>query len=200
MAGDAELERIAAYVSRLRGEAVSARQPVALRSIERAALASWVRKEGLAIRAELLTTSVPFTLEQLLSRAPSGDTTSLLALPVAAPERVGVAGVPGAVGIDIEAVESLPHADDYREHSFYQDHFTPAEIAHCVRQRDVRASFCGTWAAKEAILKAGLVPMGEAPLRTIEISRDEVGRPTYPRCAISISHTPLTAVAVCFAA
>ena len=195
MAGDNDLDRLGAYVSRLRGEAVPARQPVSLRSLERAALASWVRKEGLAIRAELLTTGAPFTLEQLLSREPSQ---SLDRTPAIA-EQAGAVSARGAVGIDIESVESLPHADDYREHPFYRDHFTPAEIAYCVRQRDVRASFCGTWAAKEAILKSGLVPMGNGDLKAIEISRDEVGRPTFLRCAISISHTPLTAVAVCFA-
>ena len=103
------------------------------------------------------------------------------------------------IGIDIEAVAALPEADDYREAGFYRDTFTPSEIAYCLRQPNVRASFCGTWATKEAILKAGLAPMALSDLRQVEIQRDEDGRPVFPGASLSISHTGDTAVAVCLA-
>jgi phosphopantetheine--protein transferase-like protein len=103
------------------------------------------------------------------------------------------------IGIDIEEVDQLPHADDYRDHPFYQDHFTPGELSHAIRQADPRASLCGIWAAKEAIVKSGLLPTVPDHLREIEITHSAAGQPMLRGCQLSISHTPRTAVAVCIA-
>jgi phosphopantetheine--protein transferase-like protein len=199
MAGENNIDKMIAYISRLRGgEAVLPNQSLQLRSVERAALASWVRQQKLLIQTSFLSSSAPFTVHQLLSH--EDDQPLLTDKPLPAASRLNVNGALGdfgAVGIDIEDVDNFPPADDYREHPFYQDHFTAREIAYCIRQADVRASFCGTWAAKEALLKSGLVPPPANCMNTIEILRDEIGRPTHPHCSISISHTPRTAVAVC---
>ena len=60
---------------------------------------------------------------------------------------------PMACGIDIEDVESLPAASDYREDEFYKSSFTPAEIAYCVLQENPRMHFAARWCAKEALKK-----------------------------------------------
>lgn len=199
MAGEPiAVDTICVYLSRLRGAPVEPGEPLTLRSVERAAFASWVRKSNILIKVELLTSGAPFTVEQLLSTGMGqASSESVSAWRINADVPTGL--VSGKVGIDIEIVDALPAADDYREHPFYQDNFTMSEISYCVRQADVRASFCGTWAAKEAILKTGILSLTDRSLRAIEITRDADGRPLHPNCAISISHTPTTAVAVCLA-
>jgi phosphopantetheine--protein transferase-like protein len=191
MDGSASFDAALAYVSRLTGQDVSLDQKLGLRSIHRVALASWARKENLKLRASLINSIEPFSLRDLLSddgiaAGPATPAPAFAAETDAAP----------LIGIDIEEVASLPAADDYREHPFYRDNFSPAEIAYCVRQPDERAAFCGTWAAKEAVLKSG-APGTLSRLGAIEILRDDRGRPTYPGCTLSISHTASTAVAVC---
>jgi phosphopantetheinyl transferase (holo-ACP synthase) len=105
----------------------------------------------------------------------------------------------GGIGIDIEEVAALPVADDYREHVFYRENFAAEELAYCIRQADVRAALCGTWAAKEAAIKAGLFPGDAGGLRHVAIARDGLGRPSVAGGQLSISHTAGTAVAVCLA-
>lgn len=195
------MEAVRTYLSRLTGEPVAAGGLVRLRSVQRAAFSSWARQNGVAIRTEVISSGTPFSLEELVQgESESLEIPSALQLPLGTKMDI-TAPVTGTavVGIDIEDVDSMPHADDYREHPFYQDNFTPAEIAYCVLQANVRASFCGTWAAKEAILKTGMISASKGHLRGIEVARDAVGRPTYPRCSLSISHTASTAVAVCSA-
>jgi phosphopantetheinyl transferase (holo-ACP synthase) len=200
MVGEGRLEPLVAYLSRLTGETLTADQPVRLRSVQRAALASWSRKQGLPIRFKLIIGSAPFTVRALL-----GEDASAMAAAVAAPgpsPRLGpglTTGVFAGIGIDIEETAELPLADDYREHPFYQDNFTPAEIAYCIRQANARAAFSGTWAAKEAVLKSGLFTAPTGRLDGIEIDRDTLGRPAIPGGYLSISHTATTSVAVCIA-
>ncbi len=197
MAGDDRAVQLATYLTRLLGEPVSAGQPLRLRSVHRAALASWARKEGLPIRLSAIRSGEPFILDDLLTADPGGTP--------AAPSVPGPAGgmawpptgqVRG-VGIDIESVDALPQADDYREHPFFRDNFAAAEIAHCIGQPDTRASLCGIWAAKEAALKAGFPAGPSGRLDGIVVGHDPQGRPTMPGCALSISHTAATAVAIC---
>jgi phosphopantetheine--protein transferase-like protein len=196
MDGNIPLADAASYLSRLTGAAVTADEPLRLRSIHRFALVAWARKQGVPLREGLLADGGAVSLRDLMSAG--GDAPPALAAPAAPPRAAADhAGLAGRVGIDIEEVAALPEAADFREHPFYADHFTPAEIAHCIRQPDARASLCGLWAAKEAILKSGAAPGG---LKTIEISWDESGRPVYANGQISISHTANTAVAICLVA
>ena len=199
MAGEAHVAEVTAYLSRLTGEALSPEQPLRLRSVHRAALASWARKQRLPISLAVARSGAPFRIRELL------DADATASIPVPAPAlahqaaRIHHHGPVSGIGIDMEDVDALPHADDFREHAFFQDNFTPAEIAYCVRQADARASFCGTWAAKEAVLKSGLVAVPSGRLDAIEITRDDRGQPGFPGCQLSISHTARAAVAMCVA-
>jgi len=197
MAGESPADRLNAYLARLLGHAVSPDQPLLLRSVHRAALVSWSRRENIPVRLDATAAGAPVTLQSLLGQS---DTAPAAAPPrpgTAAPDPVSAPGI--RIGIDIEEVDQLPHADDYRDHPFYQDHFTPAEISHAIRQADTRASLCGIWAAKEAVVKAGLHPTAPDHLREIEITHGAAGQPMMRGCQLSISHTPRTAVAVCIA-
>ncbi len=196
MAGE-HLEQLTAYLSRLIGEPVAIDQPIKLRSVHRAALGSWARKQNIALRLTVISATVPFTVLDLIGETSTVASVAVPSSPVTAPVIDSVQGTVAGIGIDIEDVENLPVADDYREHPFFQDNFTSAELAYCLRQVNVRASLCGTWAAKEALLKSGRVVADSGFLKKIEITRDAVGRPTFPQCSLSISHTPKTAVAVC---
>lgn len=195
MAGEDLLDGAVALVSRLLDRPVAADEVIALRSVQRAALAAWAKKVGAPIKGGVLENSHPFRLSSLMG-AGDGPPASEPAAPRRAAAGTG-APPAGGVGLDLEQIEALPQADDYREHAFYRDNFTPAEIAYCIRQPNVRASFCGLWAAKEAVLKSGAAVAQGTTLAHIEIGRDEAGRPTHPGCALSISHTPQTAAAVC---
>jgi phosphopantetheine--protein transferase-like protein len=200
MAGEDDIDKVKTYLSRLMGEAISADHPVRMRSVHRAAFTSWARKQNPPIHFSGIASDKPFTIRQILQ----ADSPDVVRFPVAngvamvshsAAAAADTIGQVVGIGIDIEEVDALPQADDYREHAFFRDNFTPAEIAYCLRQADVRASLCGTWAAKEAVLKAGIGPVTD--LKSIEIKRDALGRPTVPGCSVSISHTKRTAVAVC---
>jgi phosphopantetheine--protein transferase-like protein len=196
MAGEMQTDAVIAYLSRLTGETVSQDQPLRMRSVHRAAFSSWARQNKVPLRLEVMAGDAPFVLRDLLGTV----------APDIIPASAATASIPpssafaGGIGIDIEDVEALPQTDDYREHPFYQDNFTSAEIAYCLRRADTRASFCGIWAAKEALLKSGLVAAESGQLKAIAIGRDAVGRPIFPGCALSISHTSRTAVAVCVVA
>jgi len=59
--------------------------------------------------------------------------------------------VGAAVGVDIEDVEAMPKANDFREDEFYKMNFSSSEIAYCILQPAPYASFAGLFAAKEEI-------------------------------------------------
>ena len=88
--------------------------------------------------------------------------------------------------------------DDARAHTFYAAHFTEREISAALAAADPLQSFCGKYAAKEAVMKADASRMTSA-LRDIEILTDASGKPHCAGVALSISHTPLFAVAVAVA-
>ncbi|HEY0758382.1 MAG TPA: 4'-phosphopantetheinyl transferase superfamily protein [Acidisarcina sp.] len=205
MAGEAKIDQVVAYLTRLMGSTPTVDEPLKLRSVHRAALASWARKGDIPIRQALISSAAPFSVRELLSDG--GRPTVPVAAVGAAASAAPLVGSTldsalvtlGGIGIDIEEVDMLPETHDYREHSFYQDTFTPSELAYCLMQADVKASLCGTWAAKEAILKSGVAHSTAGHLKAIEVTRDNAGRPQFPGCKLSISHTGKTAVAVCVA-
>jgi phosphopantetheine--protein transferase-like protein len=192
------MQEVISYLSRLTGTPISPDEAFQLRSLHRAAFTSWARKQNVPVRISIMTAGTPFTIRQLLG----SEEEALAAAPVARTTAVAPpanSAVTGGIGIDIEEVGNLPEAEDYREHPFFQDHFTGKEMAYCIRQADVRASFCGIWAAKESMLKAGLIPSSAPRMNEFEIDRAESGAPIFPGCSISISHTRNTAVAMCVA-
>jgi phosphopantetheine--protein transferase-like protein len=200
MAGEDALDELVAYLSRLTGETLSADQPTSIRSVHRAALTAWARKRNIPISFEKAGPDGTVRLRDLLAGGAGGPVAAAIIVPPsAAPVLPHGASPLSGIGIDIEEVGALPQADDYREHAFYRDNFTDAEVAYCIRQADAKASLCGLWAAKEAIFKAGLADAPSGHFKTIEIARDKLGRPSFPGGQLSISHTPTTAVAVCVA-
>jgi phosphopantetheine--protein transferase-like protein len=120
-------------------------------------------------------------------------------------EQLDVSSTPISCGIDIENVEDLPAAKDYREDEFYKLSFTATEIAYCLLQENPRMHFAARWCAKEALKKcdAGYLHSemsaielvtsdGRAPY--LALLRD--GVVTRLPVGVSISHTSHTAVAV----
>ncbi len=109
------------------------------------------------------------------------------------------AGLHGSkgLGLEIENIAALPDAEDYALHDFYRAHFTPSEIAYCIKQPAVKAAFQGLHAAKRAIIKSGAASDSPDGPRSIEIGFDEEARPTYSGCLLSVSDTGTIAVAVC---
>jgi phosphopantetheine--protein transferase-like protein len=99
------------------------------------------------------------------------------------------------IGIDIEDISNFDEAEDYREHIFYKSNFTPQEISYCLLQNNVRLSFVGLFAAKEAIVKANNDYQSNS-FSAIQIEHDNKGKPYHKNFSISISHTNDTAIAV----
>jgi phosphopantetheine--protein transferase-like protein len=197
-------QKVSEYLSRLMGGRVTADQMITLSSAQKAAFASWLRREAIASDFAMVNRGA-FTIAGLLNGPRTGGahedsvpvaTTLAIARPVIPPGS-GANGSIGGIGIDIEELDTLPDAEDYREHEFYRDNFSPAEIAYCIQQPAVKTSFCGLWAAKEAVIKSGAASNTFDGLRSIEIARDGAGRPMHPGCMLSISHSARTAVAVC---
>jgi len=124
-----------------------------------------------------------------------------------APMHHEVAGFGGGIscGIDIEAVHHLPEVQDYWDEAFYKRSFTSAEIAYCLMQENPRMHFAGRWCAKEALRKCDPIYLHEA-MANLEVASNEAGAPfirhyvngvaTVLPFAISISHTPQTAIAI----
>jgi len=108
-------------------------------------------------------------------------------------------------GIDVEMVENFPEVDDYWKDSFYTNSFSSVEIAYCLLQENPRMHFAARWCAKEALKKCHQLYLPEE-MKNIElVSEDgappifrhyQSGIPTPIPFAVSISHTPLMAVAM----
>lgn len=197
MAGDAGAIAIANFLSGLVSETVTPDRPLRLRSVQAFALRAWARREGVPLNVAALASTSAVSARQLAGGSSEAGAAPSPEKPAA---RVSTSAAGLQIGIDIEEVANLPHADDFREHPFYRDNFTPAEISHCLLKADTRASLCGLWAAKEAMIKAGVAAPNGGGLRTLEVEFDGEGRPFARSCNLSISHTPTTAVAVCIAA
>lgn len=102
---------------------------------------------------------------------------------------------PIAIGVDMEAVSNMPETNDFRSHQFYIDNFDATEISHCILQPDPYASFCGLFAAKEAIVKADNYYKSHA-FKNIIIKFQTSGMPLFEGFGISIAHTSEQAIAV----
>lgn len=102
------------------------------------------------------------------------------------------------VGIDMEEIDAMPRANDFREDEFYKMNFSATEIAYCILQPNPYASFAGLFAAKEAIVKANN-SIRSRPFNSIIINHNEEGKPSYPGFNISVSHTNNMAVAIALA-
>ncbi|KAK9347028.1 3-oxoacyl-reductase [Lipomyces starkeyi] len=115
------------------------------------------------------------------------------------------------VGVDVEALSAIPIDNE----TFIERNYTPAEISYCSSSADPRASFAGTWCAKEAVFKSlGVKSEGAgAALKEIEIVRKS-GKPEVvfsgvakqraeekgvKDVSVSISHNEFQAVAVAVA-
>ena len=180
------------YLGKLLGRPVDADETVSLTSVQVGAAHAWLKRNGVAFDQTVLMrrSFQPRALLEGAAARPAAAT---------APAAPTAPGFAGGVGVDIEAVASLPETNDFRTEPFYAENFTPAEIAHCIGQADPRASLCGLWAAKEAVRKAS-APVGWQPtLGDIEIGHDADGRPTHPGVQLSISHSAGFAVAMCVA-
>ena len=196
MAGEGQLEALTGFLSRLMGSQVAPDEPLALRSIHRAALAAWCRRQTPPVH---LGGFVPGSVQTPASMLSGTEPRPAAATQPGANASPPLASAPG-LGIDIEDVASMPDAQDFRRHPFYKDQFTDAEISHAIRATNARSTLCGIWAAKEAVIKAGLSRARGGLLRDVEITWTDDGRPLFPGATLSISHTPTTAVAVCIVA
>jgi phosphopantetheine--protein transferase-like protein len=142
-------------------------------------------------------------LEEMVRTGASGAAS----LPAAVPPPQPVLAGPQAeaeglfCGIDLELVESLPEAPDYRTHDFYILNFTEAERAYCSAQNNPRMHLAARWAAKEALRKCDPLLSAE-PFDRIEVVREETGRTFFQRGAtrlphaVSLTHTPQIAAAI----
>jgi hypothetical protein len=146
-----------------------------------------------------MTNQARFTIASLLE----GKSALVQITPVAAdgsPPGISGPGLHGSTGLGLEIgnIAALPDAEDYALHEFYRANFTPSEIAFCIRQPAVKAAFQGLLAAKRAVIKSGAASESPDGPRSVEISFDGEGRPTYPGCLLSISDTGTIAAAICF--
>ncbi|KAK9320281.1 3-oxoacyl-reductase [Lipomyces orientalis] len=115
------------------------------------------------------------------------------------------------IGVTVETLSAIPIDNE----TFIRRHYTPTEINYCSSSTDPRASFGGTWCAKEAVLKIlGVRSAGAGTaFKEIEIVRKS-GKPYVvffgnmklqaeekgtTRIGISISHNEFRAVAVAVA-
>ncbi|ERT02538.1 uncharacterized protein SPSK_04795 [Sporothrix schenckii 1099-18] len=113
------------------------------------------------------------------------------------------------VGIDLEDISAI----NIENETFLERNFTEREIAYCTSAANVQAAFAGRWSAKEAIFKSlGVASRGGgAPLKEIEVLRDDTGAPTVHlhgdaasaakaanlrEVTVSISHADSQAVAI----
>jgi phosphopantetheine--protein transferase-like protein len=99
------------------------------------------------------------------------------------------------LGVDIELVSNFPVTDNYAGHSFYQDNFTPEEIAYCIQQPSPAESFAGLFCAKEAMVKADN-RMKEFNFSQLTIKHSNEGKPLTDGFSLSISHAGGLAIAV----
>jgi phosphopantetheine--protein transferase-like protein len=200
-------EKLLAYVSRMTGEQVAAGTQVILSSTQRVQLIGWLNAQGVTADINRFKSNL-ISVDQLLAIAAGSDVPDAPAGAAEKPIRkaplaskkysVGAAPQMLGVGIDIQPVDAMPEASDYRTDSFYKGNFSPRELAHCIEKGSPRESLAGIWAAKEALLKAGAASRpANGALGEIEISYDAAGAPRYPNCLISISHAAGVAVAVC---
>ena len=132
------------------------------------------------------------TVGQLLDRL-GGNTNNPLNETTAIDK--GISSNRPSIGIDIESINNLPQAVDFRNDAFYTNNFSAYEISYCLLKENPRASFAGLFAAKEAISKIDDM-IGKQPFNQIEISHTSEGKPSHGAFEISISHASDYAIGV----
>jgi phosphopantetheine--protein transferase-like protein len=199
MTSNEKLDQILTFLSRYINRDLGADDVVTLTSVQRAVVFSWLERQGVQHAAVVLQ-SQAFSPRQLLGveDVPKSMAAHMeRASSVTRSSSDNVArGLFNGIGIDIAHVKNLPIATDYRDHEFYGTHFATSEIVYCIQAPNARESFCGLWAAKEAIVKAKGISRPNMSLSEIVISHDEFGCPSHPGVAVSISHNEGTAIAV----
>jgi holo-[acyl-carrier protein] synthase len=110
------------------------------------------------------------------------------------------------LGMDLEEIQALPIATDFRAHDFYRAHFSPTELSTAFLKPDPRVHLCGIYCAKEAVKKSH-PDLLHLRMLDIGISHDENGRPLVSLTdanlqrrflfQISITHTSSVAAATC---
>lgn len=148
---------------------------------------------------EFMTNQARFTVTSLLE----GKSAVVQITPLSAEGTVPATGNSGGhaskgLGLEIDNIAALPDAEDYAQDGYYRANFTPAEIAHCIKQTSAKAAFQGLLVAKRAIIKSGAANQTPEGYQSLEIGFDDEGRPVYPGCLLSIGGTGTIAAAVCF--
>ena len=81
-------------------------------------------------------------------------------------------------GIDLVKIERIEKIIKRWGNNFNYRIFTPLERDYCEKKKDNKfQSYAGKFAAKEALLKALGLGLGEANWKEIEIKNDELGQP-----------------------
>lgn len=202
--------RLLAFLERLLGEPVGANDTVSVSSTQRARLVAWLNENSVPANLSHMKTNL-IRIPDLLNPAAFRDDPAEKERKAPLRQLAATGGIDGprtslrtergavlGVGIDIQARSGMPETTDFRGDRFYSTNFSDRELGHCIQQSDPLMSLAGLWAAKEAILKAG-VPLADQPegLSQIEIVHGADGSPRYAGCLLSISHDQGVAVAVC---
>jgi holo-[acyl-carrier protein] synthase len=107
------------------------------------------------------------------------------------------ASLPAAIGVDMEHIENLPKAIDFREDEFYKLNFTNKEISYALLKPRPYETLAGLFCAKEAICKADN-EIKELSFNEIEIEHSSNGAPHFKNFSLSISHSNGFAIAVAY--
>ncbi len=111
------------------------------------------------------------------------------------------------LGMDIQEIELMPLASDYRTDDFYSSHFVATEIATALLKPDPRIHLCGVFCAKEATKKSHSSLLN-LRMSDLLVDHDRQGKPwlhlsdsvvlpySY-EFILSISHTARIAAATC---
>jgi holo-[acyl-carrier protein] synthase len=115
----------------------------------------------------------------------------------------------GSVGIDIIEIKRVKKAIERWKEHFLRRVFAPQEISYCQKKKFPEVSFAGSFACKEAAMKAlGTGLSSGVGWKDFEIVRGNTGKPELliskkiekkfgkPKILISLSHSKEYAVAV----
>ncbi len=112
------------------------------------------------------------------------------------------------LGVDIEEVENLPKAANFRTHEFYSTQFNDAELSYTMLMPDPYIHLCGMFCAKES-LKKSAPELIDIPMNEIIVSHNSAKRPAIRtthndlnlkyQFKVSISHTEKYATATVIA-
>jgi phosphopantetheine--protein transferase-like protein len=195
--------KVLEFLSRLLGYDVAAGTQVAISSMQRAQLVTWLNANGIDADFNRFKSNL-ISVNDILAGQSVEATGATPSTPATAPVMTQVSAslvtLPrfSGLGLDLQDITKLPQVTDFRSDPFYSRNFTDREIAYCIQRPEPIASFGGLWAAKEAIVKSGaFTPAKSGIYGDIEISHSPEGAPTYPGCMLSISHEGNLAVAVC---